>query len=299
MLDSALRWFSSARSAWSAERHLPWVVFGVGLLGMYGPTFYDLIRLVWLSEQTSYGWIVFILSIWLTWRKWPEFDTMEGARPLPAVGWPLVVFAGALYAIGRSQGILLFEVGSLMPMLMGGLLTLRGYRQLKAMWFPLFFMLFLVPLPAPLIDAVTQPMKIAVSYVTEQILYRIGYPISRTGVMIQIGPYELLVADACAGLNTLFTLEALGLLYLNVVRHSSVFRNIALAILIVPISFTANVFRVMVLTLITYHFGDAAGQGFLHEFAGMVLFLTALTLIIVADSALRFGQGRMSPKETP
>ena len=297
MLETVLLRYRAARSAWRAELHLPWVVFGVGLLGLYGPTFYDLIRTVWLTEQQSYGWIVFLLSFWLTWRKWPELDSMEGARPLPALGLPLIILACALYAVGRSQGILLFEVGSLIPMLAGGLLMLRGPRQLKAMWFPLFFMFFFVPLPAPLGDAVTQPIKIAVSYGTEQILYAVGYPISRTGVMIQIGPYELLVADACAGLNTLFTLEALGLLYLNVVRHSSVFRNITLAILIVPISFTANVFRVMVLTLITYHFGDAAGQGFLHEFAGMVLFLTALTLIIAADSALRFGHGRAAPKE--
>ena len=99
----------------------------------------------------------------------------------------------------------------------------------------------------------------------------------------------LLVADACAGLHTLFTLEALGLLYLNLIRHDSFFRNITLALLIVPISFTANVIRVMVLTLITYHFGDEAGQGFLHGFAGMVLFLSALLLIIAVDSMLQLG----------
>ena len=83
-------------------------------------------------------------------------------------------------------------------------------------------------------------------------------------MIIQIGQYQLLVADACAGLNTLFTLEALGLLYLNVIRHSSLVRNIGLALLIIPISFTANVIRVMALTLITFYFGDEAGQGFLH-----------------------------------
>ena len=79
------------------------------------------------------------------------------------------------------------------------------------------------------------------------------------------------------------------MLYLNIVRHDSVLRNIALAILIVPISFTANVIRVIVLTLITYHFGDEAGQGFLHGFAGMVLFLSALLLIIGVDSLLQLG----------
>jgi exosortase len=120
------------------------------------------------------------------------------------------------------------------------------------------------------------------------VLYAVGYPIARSGVILQIGQYQLLVADACAGLHTLFSLEAMGLLYLNVVRHTSLLRNIALAVLIVPISFAANVIRVMVLALITYHFGDEAGQGFLHGFAGMVLFMTALMFIIATDSALRW-----------
>ena len=146
----------------------------------------------------------------------------------------------------------------------------------------------MLPLPGSLVDMLTMPMKTAVSWVVDKVLYAVGYPISRTGVILQIGQYQLLVADACAGLHTLFTLEALGLLYLNIVRHNSLFRNVALAILIVPISFISNVIRVMVLTLITYHLGDAAGQGFLHGFAGMVLFVSALLLIIGTESLLRF-----------
>jgi exosortase B len=145
----------------------------------------------------------------------------------------------------------------------------------------------MVPLPGVAVDTLTQPMKLAVSTVAEFILWNVGYPVARTGVILQVGPYQLLVADACAGLNTLLTLEALGLLYLNLVRHESAARNITLAILIVPISFAANVIRVITLTLITYHFGDEAGQGFLHGFAGMVLFMAALMLIIAADTATR------------
>jgi exosortase B len=205
------------------------------------------------------------------------------------------VFGLLLYALGRSQDILLFEVGSVIWLLAGLLLLQRGPAALKTQWFALFFMLFMVPLPSPVIDAVTMPMKMAVSYVAENLLFWAGYPIGRNGVTLQIGQYMLLVADACAGLHTLLTLEALGLLYLNLVRRDSLFRNVGLAILIVPISFTANVIRVITLSLITYHFGDAAGQGFLHGFAGMALFLSALLLIISVDGLLhafeRYRQG--------
>ena len=273
----------------------PWLIVLLGLAVMYVPSFIDLFRTIWSTDEQAHGPIVLGLSLWLVSRKWSSVNALPASGARPAWAWPILVFAGLLYALGRSQGILIFEVGSLVWMIAGLLLLLRGPAAVRLMWFALFFMLFMIPLPGIVVDTLTAPMKMAVSYVAEQILYAAGYPIARTGVMLQIGQYQLLVADACAGLHTLFTLEALGLLYLNVVRHASVLRNISLAILIVPISFTANVIRVMVLTLITYHWGDEAGQGFLHGFSGMVLFVSALLLIIAADSALRFGvKGRLA-----
>jgi exosortase B len=196
------------------------------------------------------------------------------------------------YALGRSQEILILEIGSQIPVLAGIFLLTRGISVLKAMWFPLFFIFFMIPLPSFIVDPITLPMKIAVSYVTDEVLYWLGYPIARMGVILQIGQYQLMVADACAGLHTLISLEALGLLYLNLAKHDSVFRNIVLALLIVPISFTANVIRVIMLTLITYYFGDEVGQGFLHKFAGLVLFMVALILIMGMDSLLQYSVKR-------
>ena len=125
------------------------------------------------------------------------------------------------------------------------------------------------------------------SAVAAELLYVLGYPVSRAGVILNVGQYQLLVADACAGLNSMFTLEALGLLYLNLTNSTSVARNVTLAVLIIPISFVANIIRVMILVLVTYHFGDAAGQGFVHRFAGMVLFIAGLLLMASTDTLLR------------
>jgi exosortase len=126
----------------------------------------------------------------------------------------------------------------------------------------------------------------AVSYVASGLLYNMGYPVGRTGVMLTVGQYQLLVADACAGLNSMFTLEALGMLYMNLMKYTSAARNITLAIVLVPIAFVANICRVMILVLVTYYFGDAAGQGFVHGFAGMVLFMMALILMLLTDKFL-------------
>jgi exosortase B len=269
---------------------LIWLPIIAGLIVLYLPSLVDLFRGIWSTDQQAHGPIVLSIACWLIYRKWPDmWRVSEGQPNAAAAGWPVFIFGLLLYIIGRSQDILIFEIGSVIWLLAAILLLMRGSAALKAQWFPLFFMLFMIPLPGPIVDFLTMPMKMAVSYVAENLLFWAEYPIARTGVILQIGQYKLLVADACAGLHTLFTLEALGLLYLNIIRHDSVLRNIALAILIVPISFTANVIRVIVLTLITYHFGDEAGQGFLHGFAGMVLFLSALLLIIGVDSLLQLG----------
>lgn len=277
---------AAARGLWLPANRA-WLLLGAGLLAMYLPTIVGLLRTVWSSDEQGHGPIVLAIAIWLIWRVRAQINQTAGSGPAPLFAWPLILVGVFSHAIGGAMDVLMLEVGSVIPLLAGLVLLMRGPGQLRAMWFPLLFMVFLVPLPGVIVDALTQPMKLGVSVVAEHVLYWLGYPISRSGVILQIGPYQLLVADACAGLHTLFTLEALGLLYLNLVRHSSTLRNVTLAILIVPVSFTANVIRVIILTLITYHFGDAAGQGFLHGFAGMVLFLAALILIIGLDSLIR------------
>lgn len=73
---------------------------------------------------------------------------------------------------------------------------------------------------------------------------------------------------------------------MNLMGYTSPLRNTLLAILLIPISFVANVIRVMILILVTYHFGDEAGQGFVHGFAGMVLFMVALGIMLCVDKIL-------------
>lgn len=264
------------------------VVLGLLLAGfavLYVPSWVQLSSTVWASDEQGHGPIILAVSFWLLYRGRHELAALP-ARPMGWLGWPILLFSLALYALGRSQDIIMFAVGSQIGVLVSLLLLFKGRAALRLLWFPLFFMLFMVPLPEALVAAVTAPLKSAVSAIASSLLYSLGYPVGRTGVVMTVGQYQLLVADACAGLNSMFTLEALGMLYMNLMRYTNPVRNVVLALLLVPTAFVANIVRVMILVLVTYHFGDEAGQGFVHGFAGMVLFIVALGLMLVLDKFL-------------
>ena len=274
-------------------QHNTWmlVALAAGFLLLAVPTVMELASDIWQTDEQGHGPIIGAVSLWLMWRaRRAVIDAPY--QPANMAGGVLFVLAMASYALGRSQKILQGEVIGLILAAVAMLLLLRGRQGLRAVAFPLLFLLFLVPLPGVLVQAMTIPLKTAVSYVAEVLMHYAGYPVGRTGVILIVGPYQLLVADACAGLNSMFTLEALGLLYMNLLGYTSKLRNVLLAILVIPIAFIANVVRVMVLILVTFHFGDEAGQGFVHTFAGMLLFGVGLVMMLGTDKILGRFLGR-------
>lgn len=268
-----------------------WWPVVVGLLVLYVPTYWMLAHGLWNSEEQAHGPIVLVVALFLIWQQRTVFMVDSGAPPTrveATIGWTLLVIGLLAYALGRSQDILLFEVGSQIPVILGALLITLGTKAARALWFALFFLLFMIPLPGFVVDAATGPLKQYISIIAEQILYAAGYPIARSGVTLTVGPYQLLVADACSGLHSMFSLSAMGLLYLYLMEHTSNARNLIIMAAILPIAFAANIVRVMVLILVTYHLGDEAGQGFLHGFAGIMLFMIGLVFLFALDGLLGF-----------
>jgi exosortase B len=269
----------------SPELALWWPVL-FGLLAMYVPTYYNLAATLWQTEEQAHGPLILIVALYLIWQKRDYLLADTATKASPVLGSLILLFGLLLYVVGRSQDILIFDIGSQIPVLIGILLITRGVPALKTLWFPLFFIVFMIPLPGILVNAVTGPLKQQVSELAEAILYQAGYPIARSGVTLSIGQYQLLVADACSGLNSMFSLSAMGLLYLYLKQHTSWLRNGIIIACLLPIAFVANVVRVIIIVLVTYHFGDEAGQGFIHGFAGILLFIISLLFLFALDGVL-------------
>ena len=252
---------------------------------MYFPIYGWAAHTIWRSDEQAHGPLILAVLVWLFWsiRK-----PLLAVNPQPNfwAGAPVFAVGLGLYLLGRLFGISILLFGSQIFVLTGVFLLVWGFRALRLAWFPICYLIFMVPLPGFLVDAMTGPLKQCISSIVEAALYFVGYPIARSGVTLAIGPYQLLVADACSGLNSMFSLTAVGTLYTYLVARHHVWHNLLLLGAIIPVAFAANVVRVGVLVLLTFHFGDEVGQGYLHGAAGVVLMLVSVGIIFILDAIL-------------
>jgi exosortase len=246
------------------------------------PTMLQVARDSWSTEQGGHGPLVLATGLWALWRELRS--TKIEFRPAPLLpSLLLVVFTLALFVVARITGVLEVEAFAMYGALISAAYMLLGPALIRAVWFPLVYLAFTLPPPDTVVTAVTQPIKIAISEGAVSLLYLLGYPVASSGVTIQIGQYQLLVAAACAGLNSIVTLTALCVFYVYLRHRSNPVAFLVIALAAIPVAIISNFVRVIVLVLITYYLGDAAAQGFLHDFAGLLMFAVALLTIFGVD----------------
>ena len=249
------------------------------------PMLYNVAKFSWSTEQGGHGPLVLATGLWLLWREHKVADApLEQPSALGAIIALFVLLVTCF--IAHVTGILEIEAFAIYGAFLVGAYCLWGGAILRQLWFPLLYLALTLPPPDTVVAAVTQPIKILISQVAVNLLHGLGYPIANSGVTIQIAQFELLVAAACAGLNSILSLSAICLFY-GYLRHRSDFVQLFLiALAIIPVAILSNFVRVLVLILITYYFGEAAAQGFLHNFAGLTMFLAALISIFAYDEAV-------------
>jgi exosortase len=237
----------------------------------------------WTTEQGGHGPIVLATGLWLLWRELKSSAAPREAGNL-LVGVALLVPLLAIFVLARITGILEIEALAMYGAMITAAYLLLGGALIRSIWFPLLYLALALPPPDSVVAAVTQPIKIAISQWAVTLLHAVGYPIASSGVTIQIAQYELLVAAACAGLNSIISLGAICLFY-GYLRHRTNFAAfVVIALSVIPIAIFSNFIRVLILILITYHLGESAAQGFLHDFAGLTMFAVALIAVFVIDS---------------
>lgn len=251
----------------------------------YLPTYLKLFDGPWQTEQEGHGPLIMLAAAWLAWQQRGRLSQIA-QRPAVIAGWIILIFSLLVMVVTRSQDVLMIETFTQIPVLLGCLLLIGGWPLARVFAFPLAFLIFSIPPPSWILDAMTVPLKGWVSDVVTNLLYSLGYPIAQNGVMIMIGSYQLMVKDACSGMNSIFALSAIGIFYVYEFVPRDWLRKTVLVLSIIPITIGANLFRVLTLVLGSYYFGVDNVEGLFHDITGIALFVFALALFFLLDGLL-------------
>ena len=205
----------------------------------------------------------------------------------------MVASIGA-YAFGRAFDFLTLEAGGVYGAFLAIFHSRVGLRPMLKAWFPFLYLAFVIPPPGSVLADLTAPLKQFVSHMATDWLASWGLPVAREGVTIFVAQYQLLVEDACSGMNSLVGLIAVSLLYIYLMRGSSWKYSVLLLCFVIPVAIIANIMRIMVLVLLTFYGGNDLAQGFLHETAGLFVFTIALLSIFGIDKFLSFAGSRLT-----
>jgi len=247
----------------------------------------------------THAYFILPIVLWIIWRNRSRIKANIQNRKIGSsknlLGFPILVLGILMLIFGLHQEYLFISTLSLIPFLIGLIIFLYGTSSVKIFFFPVFYLLFLVPPPFAVLDSITLPMRQGVSALTEVILVLFNYPITRDGLLLSIGYFEIFMGQPCSGFRSLVTMFALVLVYVYISR-GSLAKKIILASFIVPIAILGNLVRVITLCLITYYFGEETGQGFFHNFSGIMIFIITILGILGLETILDKRMNRVNNK---
>jgi exosortase len=242
----------------------------------------DLIRDWILDGNYSHGFLVVPISIWIVHRCRKD---MVYPAETSRLGIALVVMGSIGLVLGIAASEFFTTRMSLVLQITGIGLAYLGKENFRKVWFAFFFLLFMVPVPAVIYYQATLPMQLLSTRATAFLLQLLGIPAIREGNIINLPGYSLEVIEACSGLRSLVTLLALGSLYAWLYMSGKV-RAVLLTVAMIPIAIAANVFRILITAIGAYTISENLADTFLHEVSGLLVFISALVMMMILGAIL-------------
>ncbi len=250
---------------------------------LYAPTVLQMIRQWGEDENYSHGYLVPVLSAFLVWQR---RASLKALPVRPVAGGLVVLVAGVGLALLGHLGAELFVTRmSLLVTIAGLVLYLLGWEHLRLLAFPIAYLVFMIPVPAIVFNAITFPLQSVATSVATWMLQGVGVPVLREGNVISLPHATLEVAEACSGIRSLVTLLALGAAY-GYFTQRTAWRRVVLFVSAVPIAIVANAVRIAGTGLLAQWFGAQAAEGFFHTFSGWLVFAAAFVLMLAMAAVL-------------
>ena len=248
------------------------------LLVLYAPVLRTLVYQWYVDADYSHGFLVPLLSGYLIWQRRGK---LQHIPKRPSIwGMVVVLMAMGLLFLGSLGAELFLARFSLLCTICGLIVYFCGGAVLRAMAFPMAFLLFAIPIPVVVYNEIVFPLQFIASKFATWTLETLNlFPIMREGNVLILPGMSLEVVEACSGIRSLMSLLALAAGFGYVVERSAIARWI-LFLAMIPLAIVSNGTRVMLTAIMANYLGPKAAEGFMHEFSGWVIFVVATVLFL-------------------
>ncbi len=242
------------------------------------------------NPDYSHGFLVPFLSVYFIWERW---NTLTEETPSPSIwGMGLLCLGLCSLLVGLIGAELYVQRTSLIVVISGLVLLILGWKYLWLLSLPIGFLVFMIPLPAIVVNAIAFPLQLFAAEAATFCLFSLGIPVLREGNLIMLAHTTLEVAEACSGLRSLLSLLALGTVY-GYFSQNVLWKRWMLVILSIPIAIVANAARVSGTGILAHYFGEEAAEGFYHTMEGWLVFVVAFVLLFLCGTIL----GKIGPRD--
>jgi exosortase len=252
---------------------------------LYAPILLRLVQQWWSDPNFSHGFFVPAFAAFVLWQ---DRSRLASIRPAPSAwGLALILFSLCTLVLGVFGAELFLSRVSLLMLATGMILFFQGWEFLRAVLFPLLFLVLMVPIPAIVFSQITFPLQILASKLSATVLPYFGVPVFREGNVINLPAMPLEVAEACSGIRSLLSLTTLAIMYGYLLEKRIAIR-VTLALASVPIAVAANGLRIVGTGLLVQHWDPEKAEGFFHAFSGWLIFVVSLLMLFALHRALNF-----------
>jgi exosortase len=231
----------------------------------------------WLNHSNnSHGLLVPFLSVYFIWNSRDELNGI--GKGTTNLGLVVLTCSLIIYLLSYVGGVAFIARMMIVSTLIGLVLYNFGKEVFRKLAFPLFFLLFMVPIPVSIISLISLPLQRLATDVAAFLIQLTSIPVYQEGNMLYFVQTQLEVAEACSGLRSMTSLLMLGTIFVYLSNFNKK-RKAILLISTFPLAIFANIVRVSGTGILAHFFGSAVAKGFLHDFSGMAVFLFGLMLM--------------------
>ncbi len=242
----------------------------------------------WLGDPYySHGPLVLLVALYFAWTR---RQSLARVTPAPS-NWGLVIVIAALAAHLWALLWRAYYISALMmPLaLLGLLIALYGWQTARRFWFPLAFLIFMIPLP--IAERVGPPLESFAASSATTLAQWIGIVARNDGAQVFLPNSTFTVGIPCGGLRSIIAIVTLVALLAYIVQGQWWARALIL-LAAIPIALSANTLRITLLFAIASAWGEGAGLEYFHSWSSPVLFLGAFALVLLLAKLVGAGQVR-------